>query len=320
MVLSYEIDSRNAVMESVTAPVFPQFRPLAIEDRAVFVPVLREYQPEISEWTFTNLFIWREHYGFQWCLYQDWLIVMGEQNGGTIVLQPMGPASRAGVVSMLLGWLREEKGISAPSVERADGRLVQELEGKAGFVIEPVRDHFDYVYLRDDLVELAGNKYRTKRNRLNKISRNYAFTYAPMEERHLDACLELQSNWCEIRRCKEDLSLLGEWNAIHEILGNFNALDLQGGVVIIDGKVEAFTVGELLNNSMAVIHIEKANPDIAELYTVVNQQCAEQCWANTLYINREQDLGIPGLREAKLSYHPHHMVEKYRVTLSGLQP
>jgi hypothetical protein len=300
-----------------TLPVFPQFKPVAIEDRPFFVPILREYQPETSEWTFTNLFIWREHYDFQWSMYQDWLIVISAQNGSAFALQPMGPPSRKDVASTLLTWLRDELGVSMPSIERADRRLVEELEGAARLVTEPARDHFDYVYLKDDLAGLPGSIYRAKRNRINKMSRSYVFTYAPLEEHHLSQCLELQSNWCEARRCKEDLSLLGEWQAIQEILGNFTALDVRGGVVIIDGRVGAFTVGEVLNDTTAVIHIEKADPGIAELYTVVNQQCAEKCWGNALYINREQDLGIPGLREAKLSYRPHHMVEKYRVTLAG---
>ena len=145
--------------------------------------------------------------------------------------------------------------------------------------------------------------------------RNYSFTYEPLGEQHLNACLELQLKWCQARRCEDDLSLLSEWEAIREVLSNYPLLDLKGGVVMVDGNVEAFTLGELLNEHTAVIHIEKANPEIAEFYTVVNQQCAEKCWGDVQYINREQDLGVPGLREAKLSYHPHHMVEKYRIIL-----
>jgi hypothetical protein len=232
-------------------------------------------------------------------------------------MQPMGPSPRRDAVSAVLKWLRDEEQMSEPTIERADEQLVGELKGTPGLIIESTRDHYDYVYLRDDLVQLAGNKYRTKRNHINRINRNYSFIFEPLADFHLDACLELQSNWCEIRRCDEDLSLLGEWEAIREAMNNFTSLGLQGGVITIGGKVEAFSVGEMLNDATAVVHIEKANPEIAELYTVVNQQCAEKCWGDVPYINREQDLGMPGLREAKLSYHPHHLVEKYRITLSA---
>jgi uncharacterized protein len=301
-----------------TAPSFPEFKPIELEDRSFFAPVLEQYGPETSEWSFTNLFIWRDHYRFRWSVYNSMLIVAGIQNGGsTFALQPMGPSPRYEAVMRVLQWLKEEEKTLRPSIERADKRLADELSGRSDLTIEPTRDHYDYFYLRDDLVQLAGNKYRTKRNHINRINRTYSFTFESLEDRHLDACLELQSNWCEIKRCDEDLSLLGEWEAIRETTKNYASLGVRGGVITVGGKVEAFSIGEMLNDTTAVVHIEKANPEIAELYTVINQQCAEKCWGNVPYINREQDLGIPGLREAKLSYNPHHMVEKYRITLTG---
>ncbi len=300
-------------------PEFPAFKAIDLEDRAAFLPIIQRYQPESSEWTFTNLFMWRDHYRFRWSLYQGALIVLGRENGGeTFAMMPLGPLPRRETVLMLLRWLEGEEKVARPRMERVDKRLVEELRDETLLKFEPARDHFDYVYAREELALLAGNKYRTKRNHINKFSRTYRFEYAPLKEEHLDACLELQSTWCEIRRCKEDLSLLGEWEAIREILAHFTSLDLRGGVVTIDGKVEAFTVGEMLNSDTMVVHIEKANPGLSELYTVINQQFAEACGKDAVYFNREQDLGIPGLREAKLSYHPHHMVEKFTVTLAGL--
>ncbi len=299
-------------------PRFPVFKSISLEDRDVFSNLLRQYQPEVSELTFTNLFIWRSHYGLVWTFLDDCIVVLAEQDRSSVyAMQPIGRQSRGGAVLTLLEWLKNERGVAAPSIERADERLVAELSGMTELIVEETRDHFDYVYLRGDLAELGGNKYRSKRNHINKLQRTYAFSYEPLNKGHLEACLLLQLKWCQARRCEEDLNLLGEWEAIREILANFSNLDLQGGVIMIDGSVEAFTLGELLNDRTAVIHIEKANPEIAELYTVINQQCAERCWGDIQYINREQDLGIPGLREAKTSYHPDHMVAKYRVTLGG---
>lgn len=300
-----------------TLPEFPRFKPIEIEDYGIFGPILHQYQPETSEWTFTNLFIWRSHYNFRWSTYGDWIILLGrEESGPSFAMQPLGPRRRNKVVFSVLSWLRDVEGVPGPSIERADGRLAAELREESGFTIEAVRDHFDYVYLREDLALLGGNRYRAKRNHINKVTRSYAFEYEPLEEKHLDACLDLQSKWCVLRRCDEDLSLLGEWEAIREIAANFRTFDLKGGVITIDGKVEAFSIGELLNDTTAVVHIEKANPEMGELYTLINQQFAEKGWRDIPYVNREQDLGIPGLREAKLSYHPDHMVEKYRITLA----
>jgi len=107
------------------------------------------------------------------------------------------------------------------------------------------------------------------------------------------------------------MNLLSESEAVRESLVNFPVLKIDGGVILIDGKVEAFTLGELLNDQTAVVHIEKANPENPGLYAMINQQFCENRWRDLLYINREQDLGEPGLRKAKLSYYPDHFVESF---------
>jgi len=118
-----------------------------------------------------------------------------------------------------------------------------------------------------------------------------------------------------MRRCEDDLNLSGEWDAVREILRYYESLDVQGAVITVESKVMAFTIGQMLNGETAVVHIEKADPDIPGLYPVINQQFCENNWRGVRYINREQDLGIPGLREAKLSYYPDHMVKKFRITI-----
>jgi hypothetical protein len=297
-------------------PAFPDFKPVALEDRAFISERLREYQPETSELNFTNMFIWRSHYGFSWSVYKEWLLVIGDTGNGVQALPPVGPPSRIEVTRMLLGWLRDEKGIAAPRIDRADGRLVAELAADSGFVVEPTRDHFDYTYRTEDLANLAGGAYRAKRNHINYLVRERKVDYAPLGEAHVDACLKLAENWCEVRRCEDDLNLLGEWDATREALAHFRALDLAGGVLMSEGRVEAFTLGELLNRTTAVVHIEKANTEIRGLYALINQQFCEKQWKETPFVNREQDLGEPGLREAKQSYNPAHMVEKYRIRLA----
>jgi hypothetical protein len=99
--------------------------------------------------------------------------------------------------------------------------------------------------------------------------------------------------------------------AVHEALISFEELDYRGGTIIIDSRVEAFSLGEPLNRETAVIHVEKANPDIQGLYAAINQLSCLHAWADMKYINREQDMGIEGLRKAKEPYHPHQMVNKY---------
>ncbi|MCX5806242.1 MAG: phosphatidylglycerol lysyltransferase domain-containing protein [Proteobacteria bacterium] len=297
-------------------PEFPDFKPIDLQDRDIFKNILKQCQPRVSEWTFTNLFIWRSLYRFQWSCYKDWLmIICRDSNDSFYAMEPMGPASRREAAFVLLEWLSKEKNASDPRIERADELLASELNGLKHLIIEPAREHFDYVYLRDDLVALAGNKYRSKRNHINQLFRSYNFEYEALDQHHIDECLKLQEKWCLLKRCEEDLNLSSEWEAVREVLHNYSALELKGGVVMVEKKVMAFTIGELLNDETAVVHIEKADPDIPGLYQIVNQQFCEKAWENVPYINREQDLGLQGLREAKLSYYPHHFVEKYMIRL-----
>ena len=298
-------------------PVFPVFVDLELKDRDVFQAFFSEYKPEISELTFTNLFIWRSHYKFQWSLYKDWLLIVSlEGEYGTYAMEAVGPSPRDQVTRLVLEWLKEEKREYNPRIERADERIISEIEDMKGISIVPTRDHFDYVYLRDDLVKLAGNKYRSKRNHINQLLRTYSYQYTELAPDHIEDCIELQEKWCILRRCEDDLDLLGEWDAVKEILKYYTNLEVQGAVITIENKVVAFTIGQMLNDNTAVVHIEKADPEIPGLYPVINQQFCENKWHNVRYINREQDLGIPGLREAKLSYYPDHMVKKFRIILN----
>jgi uncharacterized protein len=298
-------------------PLFPDFKPLGLEDRGIFRRLLWDYQPETSELTFTNLFIWKDYYNFAWSLERDCLLIISDSpDGSSWALPPIGPASRVAICEKLLAWLREIKGIKVPRIERADARLVAELAQASGFLIEPVRDHFDYVYRTEDLIQLLGNKYHAQRNHIHQFMRSYTFSYESLQERHLTACLDLVASWCALKRCAEDLSLKGEWEAVRASLSNFQALNLQGGVILIDDQVAAFTLGELLNKETAVVHIEKANPMVQGLSAVVNQEFCRHSWSQVPFINREQDLGVPGLRMAKMSYRHHRLVEKFRIQLT----
>ena len=256
-------------------PVFPRFKPLALADREIFRTILWDYQAEPSELTFTNLFIWQSHYGYQWCRDRDRLLVVSAAAGGEAwALPPVGPGPRVDLCRQVLGWLRDECGVANPAIERADLRLATEVAGHPEFVVERLRDHFDYVYRTADLINLAGGKYHAQRNHINSLTRSYRCRYEPLREEHLSACLYLCARWCQVKRCECDLSLLGEWEAITAALANYQALELQGGVILVNDRVEAFTCGELLNKETAVIHLEKADPELRGLYAVINHSSA----------------------------------------------
>jgi hypothetical protein len=183
------------------------------------------------------------------------------------------------------------------------------LPGKIFF--QEDRNNFDYVYLARDLIKLKGKKFRQKRNHINKFIKSYEYQYEEMSDNNLKECLKTELKWVSNQGNGEDESILEEKQAIGEAINNFHLLKLTGGVIRINGKVRAFALGELLNPDMAVIHIEKANTDYDGSFNMINQMFAYHAWSHVTYINREEDMGILGLRKAKESYNPVKMVKKY---------
>ncbi|MFH0957968.1 MAG: phosphatidylglycerol lysyltransferase domain-containing protein, partial [Pseudomonadota bacterium] len=198
-----------------------------------------------------------------------------------------------------------------PIISRVERKMINNFVDASRFEIDVDKSNFDYVYLSEDLIKLKGNRYHRKKNHLNRFKKTWDFEFRSMNDVVIDEVLRLQEDWCEFKECDDNQDLFHEDQAIYEALKNYRQLKFKGGVILIDGKVEAFSFGEKLNPETAVIHVEKANPEIQGLYTAINQMFASDSWSDVKYINREQDLGLEGLRKAKESYYPVHMVEKY---------
>ena len=136
-----------------------------------------------------------------------------------------------------------------------------------------------------------------------------------MDAGNAAGCIPVASEWLERQRSSDEI-MQAETVAIQQALNRFDELRLSGGMIRVDGKIEAFTVGEALCEDTAVIHIEKANPEIVGLYQMINHEFLQHAWSHVTFVNREEDMGIPGLRAAKQSYRPVRMVEKYRAVES----
>lgn len=286
------------------------FKEIELKDRQVFVDFLREYPPTTSELTFTNLFMWRTRYRPVWRTWKDnLLVILRQEDSDPFGLPPVGPDHEGEAVAFLCDRLGQSS--SAVQVCRVPKDIVERSVDPDRYEIVKDRDNSDYVYLAQDLVTLPGKKFHKKKNHVNKFVRNHTFEYRRLDSDTVGWFLDLQEAWCEIRNCEENPGLFYENVAIYQALSHFDELGFKGGAIIIDGKVEAFSLGELLGPDTAVIHVEKANPEIPGLYAAINQLFCADAWTDITYINREQDLGIEGLRKAKLSYHPHHLVEKF---------
>ncbi len=270
---------------------------------------------ENAHFNFTNLFMWRNIYSIKWAEQDGYLILKAKYGNSQFMLQPFGPDQGVeAVLEKMAAYCASE---NLPFVLRGVEKFMVGIieQWRPGqFTLTSERDNFDYVYNSKDLIELKGRKYHSKKNHINSFYRNYGnYQYLPLTSEWAANCIENQLEWCIKKGCDDDPHLSGERDAIIEVLTHWEELKLTGGLVLIGGKVEAFTFGEQLNSDTAVIHVEKANPDIRGVYPVINQKFCENAWQHLTYINREEDMGIEGLRKAKESYYPARMIEKFVV-------
>lgn len=255
--------------------------------------------------------MWRGCYDIHWAICHGALIIEVTRDGVNYISQPFGGIDED--LPKILATLREYfQGSSFQMIailEEGKARLEKFLPEITEY--QDDRDNWDYVYLQEKLASLSGRKYHGKKNHANAFRKEYPdYVYEQITEDNLAECYAFFDKWCE-RRQAEDSSIGCEFCAIKEALGNRKVLGIQGGLIRIGGQIEACTFGEKLNEDTALIHVEKANPDIRGLYTVINQDFVNNAWSEVKYINREEDMGKDGLRKAKESYNPEFMVKKY---------
>ena len=271
-----------------------------------------EHHYEASDNCFTTLFMWQKAYGITWAEEDGVLYIKGGGRTRPFMLPPF--AGRDGKfkdgIEKAKEWFRSNnlefllRGVNPIMVERMK-TLCPEC-----YSFEPDRDNFEYIYATQDLINLSGKKYKQKKNHLNQFRMQYSnYEYMPITEDTIPECRETAAKWTDEHDVEAGVQ--DELDAINLLFDNWDALGLKGGVIKLFGHVEAFSIGELLNERMALIHIEKANPAIRGLYQAINYEFIRTEFSSTELVNREEDMGLQGLRQAKESYHPVKFAEKY---------
>ena len=264
------------------------------------------------------MFIWRDCYEVQWAIVDGLLIVKPGQMDESWILQPYGDYTKCDLRSVFVQLDEYFSSQGMPFIMRAVTESFAQLletEYPGLFYLEEERDLFDYTYLGEDLRELKGRKYHSKRNHLSNFRKNHPdYVYEPMTENMVEEVWQYLEAWCGQKACSGSLDsgLHCEQKAIREALDHFEVLDYKGAVIRLDGKIAAFTLGEMLNDNTVIIHVEKADGTITGLYGAINQEFLLHEWPTVQYVNREEDTGAEVLRKAKLSYHPVELIKKYK--------
>jgi hypothetical protein len=296
-------------------PKYPDFVKLGMEHREEVEEWLSNYPPVISEYTFTNLFIWKGRGGYELSIYKGFLvIIMAPSDRKDFVMPPVGEGDLADCAQAALDYLGRRE--IRPTLERVPLATATEL-ANAGFAImhDPLND--DYLYEAGPLIKLEEEKYSGIKSKMDRLSKSFDIEYRPLDEKLVERCLRIERSWLDVKHAEHIPELAKEANAIRTALLNFGELNYKGGVLLVNGMLDGFALGEELNPDTAVIHIEKSNHNRAGAAEALGTMFVENEWSGYKYINREQDLGSDELRNFKQGYFPVKMVEKYVVRSKG---
>lgn len=287
------------------------------EDKVWIDSLLKISDFRATEYCTTSLFIWDDIYKSAVCRYGDFLLVRSIFGDTAQYIYPAGKGElREALEQMMEDADSIGKKFSMGAIPPSQVPVLEAMfPGKFDFSTR--RDSYDYIYLREQLATLAGRKYQSKRNFASRFRALPGWVYEPIAAgtpqfaRQIAECIEMTDLWCRQNGCIHSVSMQTESCATRKALRWFEALGLRGGLLRLQGKVVAYSVGEEINSDTFIVHVEKAFSDVKGAYQVINQEFILHEAMRCTYVNREDDAGDEGLRQAKLSYHPIFMEEKF---------
>lgn len=293
-----------------------QWKPIDIEDKEIIDSFLKSREILVSDLTFTNLYLWHYSRHISYCVHNECLVIKTQYpNQDPFIFYPIHKENNLELKKKTILELMEichSKGyhFSIHSLSKIDKEELSSLMPDI-FSYTYREDRSDYIYSIPELIELKGKKYHKKKTHLNRFVERYNFSYEPLTEANCQELIQTYKEW--FGKISDDASdgLRNEYVGIIESLKEFKRLKFQGGILKVEGKIIAFSFGEPLNSSTIVIHIEKADIEYTGAYQAINREFLFHAWNNYTLVNREEDLGIEGLRKAKQSYQPLYLQEKF---------
>jgi uncharacterized protein len=272
---------------------------------------LKRGNPTTSEQTFMSLYAWRKGRPLKVVEADGSLLFLFKHEEYTTIF---GPPHGEIKMQDAINAAKKVTGANVIAFERIPEQNEPLLKIDNTHIDED-RPNADYVYLKDDLLNLPGNRYHAKKNLVTQCVSSYDCKYEEISKQNIIEIRDFFERWCNDVDCGRSPGLCHEYVALTDIFENYWKFDLFGGALRIDGRVEAFTMGERLNHNTAVVHFEKATKKFRGSYQLINNWFVKNHLNTFEFINREQDMNIEGLRKAKMSYYPHHMAKKHTIYL-----
>ena len=295
-----------------------EFKDITVEDKDTITSFTMNSCRRNCDLSFSNLCSWRFMYNTKFAVIDNFLVFKFWLHGRVSYMMPVGQGDPE---KELIEKLIEDSQLEGEPLrlmgvcQGMKKRLNDILPGKFEFTTN--RDYSDYIYLRSDLATLTGKKFQSKRNHINRFKKEYTYKYVPITPDRVQECLYLEAEWCKANDCDKQDGTGNERQAIVFALEHFEELGLSGGILYANDKIVAFTFGMQINKETFGVHVEKADTTVDGAYAMINFEFANHIPETFTYINREEDLGIEGLRKAKLSYQPETILEKFVAHYKG---
>lgn len=291
------------------------FKPITIEDREVITSFTYNSNLLNCDYAFANMCSWYFLYESKFVIADNFLLIRfyveEKIHRHLVYMFPVGNGDLKHAIAILE---KDAAEMGAPlsilGVTPESKNSLNALFPDSFTYIEE-RDYFDYIYLREDLATLKGKKFQAKRNHINKFKSRYEYTYLPITPEIISQCMEVERIWCKANLNEDDKEDLShEHQSMSFAMKHFDRLGLTGGAIVVDGKIIAFTYGSPINHMTFGVHVEKADISYEGIFSVINHEFALRIPEQYTYVNREEDLGLAGLRKSKLSYNPVILLEK----------
>ncbi len=286
-----------------------QFHPVDLSWQKKYHELFLQTPQPVSDYSFTNIWGWSQEYGLE-IAFAHGLAWIRQKHPEQGFWAPVG--------NWNVDWPRILSPFPRPTTFiRVPEYLVRIWQQSLpGIRVYQAPEHWDYLYSVPELIALQGNKWHKKKNLYNQFVKLYDYTYVELEKKYIDYALSLQTEWCLWKECQESRTLEAENNVVVRVFSAWEHLDnIFGAGLFIQGDMAAFTVAEPLPDGSLLIHFEKGCPKHKGIYQAINRLFLMNSAPGYLTVNREQDMGDPGLKKAKQSYHPTGYLKKYTVVL-----
>ena len=291
------------------------FRPVTAADADVLRSFTMESKCMNCDMNVANIRAWQFLYHTEFAVVDGFLLLRFVTDGHVTYMKPIGKGDLRRVLQLLAEDARSLGDTLRVACVCPCAQALMEESAPGAFVFESQRERADYIYLREALVTLSGKKLQPKRNHISKFKRLYPnYEYRTLTADLVPQCMHLAEAWCRHADCREQRAALAEQRMMAYALSHMGELHITGGALFVEGQMVAFTFGAPINETTFDVCVEKADTSYEGAYTMINNEFVSRLPEQYTYINREEDLGLEGLRKAKLSYHPELILDKMTAT------